>query len=67
MSLRMSVHFLEKPRISSSRKRFCDLRLGLQLRLELGLAKIRFRSNVFSSKFSRSDPTRESDRDLRNA
>jgi len=40
----VSVHFLEKWVISSVRKRYCALGLGL------GLAEIRFQSNVFSSK-----------------
>jgi len=38
--------------ISSVQKRYCALALGLELRL--GLAEIRFQSNVFSSKCSRS-------------
>jgi len=42
--------------ISSVRKRYCALGsgLGLEFGFELGLAKIRFRSNVFSSKCCRS-------------
>jgi len=40
----VSVHFLEKYVISSVRKRYCAL----------GLAEIRFRPNLFSSKCSRS-------------
>jgi len=39
--------------ISSVRKRYCALGLGLGLELRLGLAEIHFRSNVFSSKYSR--------------
>jgi len=55
----VSVHFLEKKNdISSVRKHYCalGLRFGLEIGLgiELGLAEIRFWSNVFSSLCSRS-------------
>jgi len=52
LKIRVTVHFLENDDISLVRKR-CVLGLGLELRLRfglvLGLAEIRFRSNVFSS------------------
>jgi len=48
-----AVHFLEKLRYFVSPKTL--LCLGLRLKLGLGLADVPFRSNVFSSKCSRSD------------
>jgi len=45
----VSVHFSKNDVISSVRKHYCVLGFGFGL----GLAKIRFRSNVFSSKCSR--------------